>query len=74
MILSNTLKTSKEDFLNLANYSNPEYMDCDLIRVNGEYSINTVSFGFDVEVARQVNELKKKCPQKVLFHMPYRPW
>lgn len=34
-------------------------MDCDLIKVNGEYSINTVSFGFDVEVARQVNALKK---------------
>ena len=49
----------REDFLNLANYSNPEYMDCDLIKVNGEYSINTVSFGFDVEVARQVNALKK---------------
>ena len=49
----------REDFLNLANYSDPEYMDCDLIKVNGEYSINTVSFGFDVEVARQVNALKK---------------
>ena len=50
----------REDFLNLANYSDPEYMDCDLIKVNGEYSINTVSFGFDVEVARQVNALKKE--------------
>lgn len=59
----------KEDFLNLANYSNPEYMDCDLIRVNGEYSINTVSFGFDVEVARQVNELKKKMPTEGII--PY---
>ena len=47
------------DFLNLENYTDPEYMDCDLIKVNGEYSINTVSFGFDVEVARQVNALKK---------------
>ena len=59
----------KEDFLNLANYSDPEYMDCDLIRVNGEYSINTVSFGFDVEVARQVNELKKKKPTEGII--PY---
>ena len=59
----------KEDFLNLANYSDPEYMDCDLIRVNGEYSINTVSFGFDVEVARQVNELKKKMPTEGII--PY---
>ena len=52
----------REDFLNLANYSEPEYIDCDLKKVNGEYSINTVSFGFDVEVAKQVNELKKKMP------------
>lgn len=59
----------KEDFLNLANYSEPEYMDCDLIKVNGEYSINTVSFGFDVEVARQVNELKKKMPTEGII--PY---
>ena len=49
----------REDFLNLANYTNPEYMDCDLLRVNGEYAINTISFGFDVEVAKQVNQLKK---------------
>ena len=49
----------REDFLNLSNYNQPEYVDCDLIKVNGEYSINTVSFGFDVEVAKEVNELKK---------------
>lgn len=49
----------REDFLNLANYTNPEYIDCDLLRVNGEYAINTISFGFDVEVARQVNQFKK---------------
>lgn len=59
----------REDFLNLANYSEPEYIDCDLIKVNGEYSINTVSFGFDVEVAKQVNELKKKMPTEGII--PY---
>ena len=59
----------KEHFLNLSNYSEPEYIDCDLIKVNGEYSINTVSFGFDVEVAKQVNELKKKMPTEGII--PY---
>lgn len=49
----------REDFLHLANYNDPVYMDCDLLKVNGEYSINTVSFGFDVEVAKQVNILKE---------------
>lgn len=53
----------------MANYTNPEYVDCDLIKVNGEYSINTVSFGFDVEVAKQVNELKKKMPTEGII--PY---
>lgn len=50
----------REDFLNLENYNDPEYLDCDVLNINGEYAINTVSFGFDVEVARKVNEFKKK--------------
>ncbi|MGI6511609.1 MAG: diacylglycerol/lipid kinase family protein [Catenisphaera adipataccumulans] len=50
------------DFLNLANYKNPIAMDCDVMSVNGEYAINTVSFGFDVYVAQYANHMKSRLP------------
>ena len=40
-------------------------------KVNGEYSINTVSFGFDVEVARQVNALKKNIKTEGIIPVSY---
>lgn len=52
----------KEDFYNLGQYKNEIEMECDLLKVDGEYSINTVSFGFDVFVAQHVNEYRKKLP------------
>lgn len=60
---------SIEDFLNLSNYENPVYINCDVLKVNGEYAINTISFGFDVEVARKVNEIKTKHATKGI--LPY---
>ncbi len=58
-----------EDFLDLSKYENPAYMDCDVLKVNGEYAMNTISFGFDVEVAKKVNEIKTKHPTKGI--LPY---
>lgn len=60
---------TKEDFLDLGNYEDPEYMDCDLLKVDGEYSINTISFGFDVYVAQSANDMKKKFKLKGI--VPY---
>ncbi len=58
-----------EDFKTLSNYEDPVHMNCDVMKVNGEYSINTISFGFDVEVAKYANFYKKKLPVKGI--VPY---
>lgn len=58
-----------DDFLHLKNYTNPIDMDIDLLRVNGEYVINTVSFGFDVQVAEYANRIKSKLPLRGI--VPY---
>ncbi|MGN1277221.1 MAG: diacylglycerol/lipid kinase family protein [Floccifex sp.] len=59
----------REDFLNFEYYQNPDIVSCDLLKVNGEYVINTVSFGFDVHVARHVNDFRKKLPLRGI--LPY---
>ncbi|MBQ0065683.1 MAG: YegS/Rv2252/BmrU family lipid kinase [Firmicutes bacterium] len=51
---------TKEDFLNLGNYKETEAMDIDLMKVNGEYAINTISIGFDVKVAEEVNHMSNQ--------------
>lgn len=53
---------NKEDFLDLGNYKEGHEINCDLLKVNGEYAINTVSFGFDVNVAKHVNEVRNILP------------
>lgn len=58
-----------EDFLTLSNYTDPIPMDIDVLKVNGEYVINTVSFGFDVLVAKYANRIKKQIPVKGI--VPY---
>ncbi|WP_317313079.1 diacylglycerol kinase family protein [Absicoccus porci] len=55
---------SIDDFLHLENYKDPIPMDIDLLKVNGEYAINTISFGFDVQVAKYANHMKTKLPLK----------
>lgn len=50
----------KSDFLDLSRYDEPVEMNCDLLLVNGEYAINTISLGFDVNVAKHVNTFRKK--------------
>lgn len=50
---------TKEDFLSLDYIKEPEMVSCDLLRVDGEYAINTVSLGFDVQVAQTVNQYRK---------------
>ncbi len=51
---------SKSDFLDLSKYDRPILMPCDLMLVNNEYAINTISLGFDVHVAKHVNTFRKK--------------
>lgn len=58
-----------EDFLDLRNYQDPIEHTIDCMKVNGERVINTVSFGFDVKVAKLANQLKKKFPLKGI--VPY---
>lgn len=60
---------TKEDFLNFKGYKNPLDMSCDVLKVNGEYAINTVSFGFDVHVAEYANIYSKNLPVKGI--VPY---
>ena len=71
---------TQEDLLNISLYKNPVQMECDVIQVNQHYAINTVSFGFDVEVAQNVNRFRSilkgngTAPYfigmlKALFHM-----
>lgn len=51
-----------QDFFNLSEYDNPVEMECDLLKVNGEYVLNTASIGFDVHVADYANKYKKYIP------------
>ena len=60
---------SIDDFLHLENYKDPIPMDIDLLKVNGDYAINTISFGFDVQVAKYANHMKTKLPLKGI--VPY---
>ena len=48
----------KEDFLHLENYLTPVFEPCDVMDVEGEYSLNTTSIGFDVRVAAGVEKYK----------------
>lgn len=50
----------KNHFFDLSRYNEPVKQNCDLLKVNGEYAINTVSFGFDVNVAKHVNHFRDK--------------
>ncbi|MGM9911953.1 diacylglycerol/lipid kinase family protein [Floccifex sp.] len=59
----------KEDFLDFSLLKNGDIINCDLLKVNGEYAINTVSFGFDVNVARYVNKYRKTLPVRGII--PY---
>lgn len=59
----------KKDFLDLSRYTKPIEQNCDLIQVNGEYVLNTISFGFDVNVAQNVNKYRQKI--NVDGIMPY---
>ena len=60
---------NKNDFLNMENYQEPIEQVIDCLKVNGEYVINTASFGFDVRVAEYANQIKKVIPLKGI--LPY---
>lgn len=60
---------SMSQFQDLSLYENPNHMNCDLLRISGEYAINTISFGFDVHVAKYVNECRARIPWKGII--PY---
>ena len=49
----------REGFLNFDHYKNPSILECDLLKVDGQYAMNTVSFGFDVQIAQYVNDFRK---------------
>lgn len=59
---------TKRDFLDLSAYQDAIEMDCDLLKVNGEYALNSVSIGFDVHVADAANKTKKIIPKGGIFH------
>lgn len=63
------LPLTKEDFLDLSNYKKPILKNIDILKINNEYAINTISFGFDVTVAKYANQMKKGMPMKGRF--PY---
>ena len=58
---------TKQDFLDLSAYQDAIEMDCDLLKVNGEYALNSVSIGFDVHVADAANKTKKIIPKGGIF-------
>lgn len=58
-----------KDFLDLSNYRDPIEQTIDCMRVNGEYVINTISFGFDVRVAEYANHMKRRIPLRGI--VPY---
>lgn len=60
---------NKDDFLDMKNYHHPIAQTIDCLKINGEYVINTVSFGFDVRVAEYANQIKKVIPLKGI--LPY---
>ncbi|MDO4467414.1 MAG: diacylglycerol kinase family lipid kinase [Bacillota bacterium] len=75
----------KEDFFDLSNYKNPIEKDIDLLKINGEYAINTISLGFDVKVSEEVNKMKREhrltgksayyfCMLKVLSQLKNDPY
>lgn len=49
----------REDFLQLAHYAEAQTRWCDVLMVNDQASINTVSAGLDVKVAYHVDKFKK---------------
>lgn len=49
---------SREDFLNMAYYKKAREIPCDLIKVGQHIAINTVSAGFDVDIAKNVSHFK----------------
>ena len=59
----------KEDFYDLSKYKNPKEIKSDLLKVDGEFAINTISFGFDVYAAKHVNEFRDKLP--IRGKLPY---
>lgn len=50
---------TKEDFLRVENYLEPIQRYCDVMSLENEYTINTVSIGFDVGVAAGVSKYRK---------------
>ena len=50
---------TKQDFLQIENYLEPSFEHCDVLKVEDEYSLNTVSIGFDVKVAAGVDAFRK---------------
>lgn len=48
-----------EIFRDLKNYQQPTFSSVDLIKCNDEVCINTLSLGFDVNIARKVERFKK---------------
>ena len=49
----------KSDFLNIENYLEAVFEPCDLLKIDQEYSLNTVSIGFDVRIAEGVSKFRK---------------
>ena len=47
-----------EQFCTLANYQEAEAMPCDVLMIDGQACINTVSAGLDVKVAYHVSKFK----------------
>lgn len=58
MILLRVFRLLLRRIFNLSEYDNPVEMECDLLKVNGEYVLNTASIGFDVHVADYANKYK----------------
>ncbi len=52
------LEYKKEDFLTMHLYQNPRFVPCDLLQVDNYVGINTVSFGLDVAIAKNVAHFK----------------
>lgn len=48
----------QEDFLNMHHYKNPYFVKCDVLQVGEYIGINTVSFGLDVAIAKNVAHFK----------------
>lgn len=59
----------REDFHRLEDYNDPVYLWSDLIRVGNEVSINTVSLGFDVTIAQNVDKFKKIAGKNNAYYL-----